>query len=434
MRIQKTAFACSFIAGVTAASQTARPTIQARSAAVDIRDGETFKKGHWKVSPDVKPDVYVADRFQGRKRVVFYTDLDSVAVEVEPNRLYDFTIVLNGTDSAPTRISTLPAPALPYRRLCVDCVRSTDTIPFRLGWNNSIMVVARINDSPELDLMFDTGANGIVVSEKALGKDGAPIVEREVAAYGLGGASTVKLSRRNRLAMGTIAWDSVSLVMNTSGGPNADGVIGYNVFDQRVVEIDYDQSVLVIHPSLPVKASGYVGYPLRFHDGLSFIELALDVGGRIVTGWFDFDTGSSGGIFLHKAFAETGALHGAMEHTGFDRLKGQGPNRVAVDNVVLPSLRLANATLRHVPTNVELPTSAQGPPFNIVGNDVLKRFNAIVDYQHDTVYLTPSSHLHSWYMPARVRTVKAGLAALAFIVAGTAIASILRRRSRKRIS
>lgn len=82
-------------------AQSKSSIIQATSKKVTIKDGDLLKEGNWTIVPDLKPDIYVTSN----KRVTFYTDIDSISFKIKPNQKpIDFTIVLNGKDSAWTQI------------------------------------------------------------------------------------------------------------------------------------------------------------------------------------------------------------------------------------------------------------------------------------------------------------------------------------------
>lgn len=80
--------------------------INATSRMVDIRDGNIFKKSDWKISPELKPDIYIT--INKNTRVTFYTDLDSISFLVKPDVKYNFIILLNNKDSALTQIMYAP--------------------------------------------------------------------------------------------------------------------------------------------------------------------------------------------------------------------------------------------------------------------------------------------------------------------------------------
>ncbi|MEX6690167.1 S41 family peptidase [Danxiaibacter flavus] len=92
-------------------AQQKLPLIKATSKIVDIKDGDLYQKAIWNLSPEIKPDVYYALHPVLAKKIIFYTDLDSISFDINPGSSYDFIILLNGKDSCYTRISTT-TPAL----------------------------------------------------------------------------------------------------------------------------------------------------------------------------------------------------------------------------------------------------------------------------------------------------------------------------------
>lgn len=90
------------IAVPTVFAQTKMQIIKATSKTVYIRDGEGVSKGLWTITPEAKPDIYFTST--KNKTVTFYTDIDSISFNVKPGGVYDFTILLNGKDTALTEI------------------------------------------------------------------------------------------------------------------------------------------------------------------------------------------------------------------------------------------------------------------------------------------------------------------------------------------
>ncbi len=88
-------------------SQHDLPVIRANSNLVDIRDGEELMPEAWTIMPEYRPDVYTTS--SKGEAVTFYTDLDSITFTVEAHGAYDFIILLNGKDTAYTRIQHQPS-------------------------------------------------------------------------------------------------------------------------------------------------------------------------------------------------------------------------------------------------------------------------------------------------------------------------------------
>ncbi|WP_286969240.1 MULTISPECIES: transglutaminase-like domain-containing protein [unclassified Flavobacterium] len=85
-----------------ATSQKNIPTIKALSKKLDIRDGNTYKKQSWNISPEINPDVYETSSLG--KKVTFITDKDSISIKIKKNTQFDFVILLNDSVKAYTQI------------------------------------------------------------------------------------------------------------------------------------------------------------------------------------------------------------------------------------------------------------------------------------------------------------------------------------------
>lgn len=87
-------------------AQEVLPIIKSDSIYVDIKDNSILKKRSWRISPQIKPDIYVTSGLNGV--VTFYTNCDSISHVVRANSKFRFIILLKGKDSALTEILYLP--------------------------------------------------------------------------------------------------------------------------------------------------------------------------------------------------------------------------------------------------------------------------------------------------------------------------------------
>ncbi len=73
---------------------------------ISIKEGKSYYKDIWTISPEVKPDVYNVNQFKDKQKITFYSDIDTLEINVKPNKKYDFVILLNDTVKAFTQINT----------------------------------------------------------------------------------------------------------------------------------------------------------------------------------------------------------------------------------------------------------------------------------------------------------------------------------------
>ncbi|MGL4631768.1 MAG: hypothetical protein ACRCVT_11230 [Leadbetterella sp.] len=153
--------------------QSKLPILNANSKSISIKEGRSYYKDVWEISPETELDVFYANPVEGRSRIVFYSDIDSISFDVVRNQKYDFVVLLNRQERAYTQINTylwnLPSlePKLVYSRK--NTQNLADTIPFTLGFDNRIHLLGRINDSDTLDLIYDTGAGICAITSSLIG-------------------------------------------------------------------------------------------------------------------------------------------------------------------------------------------------------------------------------------------------------------------------
>ena len=402
------------IAAQAALAQQALPVLKANTAAVDVRDGDRFLKGDWIIDPTVALDVYVARRTTEGKRVTFITDIDSMSFDVQPGHTYDFVILLNGKDACHTRISTM---IQSYRRVDSSPMTGPDTIPISIR-HGKLHLEGKINDSRMLDFIFDTGAEICALYPSAIPKGAKLRFDGTTNNSGTGGTTLRQTSSDNRLEIAGLRWDHEPVMYVEKQADRADGIVGYPVFEGKVVEIDFDRMVMTVHDTLPAHAAGFAKTPMPFSGSLPAVESILVNGEKRASGLFVLDTGGTGAMVVNQAFAAAHGLHGTMKNLGTSTSRGVGSAGIRTHLLLLPQLTLAGFALPNVPINVELPSDGnEAPPGGVLCMEVLQRFNIILDFQRNEAYFKPNT---SFNAPFKARFSGPPLS----VILGIAVASV----------
>lgn len=366
-----TYLAMALLSTLVLRAQSKLPVIKATSAKVAINDGGYLDKDAWTLSPKTKPDVYTAERTRQAKWVTFYTDIDSIRVKVAPGTRFDFVILLNGKDSCYTQIAS----AIPPVNKTLAKADTHDTIPFSLTTYSAIHVKALINDKDTLNLHFDAGSFDVRFT-------------REVK------KNTGKV---NKLQMGTLTWQNPEIVATGATAHEMDGRFGWNLFEGKTVEIDYTKQLLIIHSRLPKALKGYTKAKIDFIRSFPCIQGAFAINGKTYPGTFLLDTGSDQAVILDSAWAG---------NTGFPRDLPlirtsvlSDPRGVKYESkvVLTPLFQLQQFALAQVPAYMLGSKNPIGMEMNFLGNDLLKRFNALLDFEHDYLYLKPNQLMDAPY-------------------------------------
>ena len=201
-----------------------------------------------------------------------------------------------------------------------------------------------------------------------------------------GGSSQQRKSHNNSLNIGNLHWNDLTLWENKNSGPTTDGKFGPNLFDSRPIEIDFETNTLIIHNKLPQKAVRYQKMPIQNEDGLMFVEAASVIEGIEINNRYLIHSGYVGAILLDDVFVETNKIADKIEITAEQALKDSAGNILKTKKGVLPRFIIGKNVLHNLP--VGFFEGALGrQKMSIVGGDVLKRFNIIIDSNRENMYL-----------------------------------------------
>lgn len=420
----------AIIASRVVCAQPTPPVLRAHAAAVDVRDGDRFLKGDWIIDPEAELDVYDARRSAEGKRVTFITDIDSLSFDVTPGHTYDFVVLLNDKEACPTRISTMIRGC---RRRDANRTAGPDTIPVSVR-HGKLHLEGRINDSRALDFIFDTGAEICALFPSAMPRGASLRLDGTTINSATGGMTTRRTSRDNRLEIAGLQWDHEPFMYVEKQADHADGIVGYTLFEDKVVEIDFARMLMIVHDTRPAHADGFARTPMPFCGALPAVESILVTGEQRVSGLFILDTAGTGAMYVNQAFATAHGLHGTMKNLGATTVRGLGSDSIRSHLLLLPQLTIAGFTIPDVPINVELPSDGnEAPPGGVLCMEVLRRFDTILDFQRHEAYFRPNASFGAPFGARGPRPpVALGLgiaAAAAALFTGLSLLRARRRRS-----
>ena len=377
----------------TAVAQSKLPVIKATKKSVAIRDGDVFTTNAWSLSPEAKPDVFTATRTQKTKKVTFYTDLDSITVKLKPNSKYDFIILLNDKDSCFTQIRSAFQETDSERKDRLKYPNKADTIPFRLTAYNNISIKAVINQVDTLNLMFHAAVDDVSITKETLTRTKSLKMDKKGEIRSWGGVSSTVSSEFNSVQIGNLKWDNLEITATTNVGQETDGKFGHNFFQNKILEINYDDSHLVVLNRLPKSLKGFSKLPIVFKGGSFFIEGLVKLGENTYKNQFMYHTGYAGNLILGTRFIEKNALHGKLDTLEQTSLKDSYGNVLKNIKTNIATLTLGNTNFTNISGSVMDAKAKMSD--SIFGNDLLKRFNVFIDFQKDFIYLKPNKLLNS---------------------------------------
>jgi hypothetical protein len=269
-----------------------------------------------------------------------------------------------------------------------DLRNKSDTIPLSINEQNTIFIKAIFNDKDTLILNFDSGTTDLILTENTIKTKLSIAPNLYTTLYNL---------KIGKTTYQTKLYDAVLT------GHGTDGRFGWNFFKGKVVELNYDKGLMIIHPVLPnsiLKDKKYAKLNIEFWKDLFFVNGSISQSGVTNTDLFLFDIGYQRTVLLDdNLLLQNKFPTEKMDTIKRVIMKGAKGNEIPVITVNLKIFKLGKYKLKNVPVQLlTLNKPLKNKNTHILGNEVLKRFNIILDFQSNTVFLKPNHFFDENYI------------------------------------
>lgn len=274
------------------------------------------------------------------------------------------------------------------------------TLAFRLV-NNKTQFDAKIGNSRVLRIVLDSGMgwDGLIITNEEL-SDSIILknpVEATMGGAGNSGESTAVFSDSMTFTAGRVEFRSQRIVLLRRGGfkgASFDGITGYSIFGHYKVEINYDDSKIILHnqDDLIIDES-WVAIPIYFRENLiPWIDVKIIIGNEdpiSISCYIDY--ASSEAIELLQKADQKFSLPDKTENYFLGRgLSGDiNGKKGKISKVILGPYQISNVVAAFAPAEVR---SKQKGADGVIANNLLRRFNLIFDYSNKKLFIKPNSH------------------------------------------
>ena len=279
------------------------------------------------------------------------------------------------------------------------------SFPFRQFSGGVILVKALINDNKDsLNFILDTGSGGISLDSQTVSQLKIPFQPSDKTIRGIAGIRKVNFAYNNTLQLPGLRVDSLNFhindydILTSVYGEHIDGIIGYSFFNRYIVKINYDSSLIYVYSkgSLKYPKGGYLLKPLLVNLLIQTARIS-DAEERMAR--FYFDTGAGLCLLLSADFVEDSSLFSPKRKKVLTQVEGLGGKK-QMQLTTVRSFRLGPYRFKKVPAYVfEDEFNVTSYPYlgGLMGNDLLRRFNVIINYDKRDVYITPNSHYRDFF-------------------------------------
>ncbi|HWJ92977.1 MAG TPA: aspartyl protease family protein, partial [Flavisolibacter sp.] len=253
--------------------------------------------------------------------------------------------------------------------------------------------------SDTLNFILDTGSGGISLDSTTAAYFKLKGTPSTRTIRGIAGIRTVSFLNNRKLHLPGLTVDSLSFHINDYSildavyGEKIDGIIGYSVLNRYIIKVDYDSSKIEFWSkgSLKYPRGGFLLRPLI---NTIPVQTARVKDGATISARFLYDMGAGLNMMLSTDFLKDSALLGKKRKLFAKEAEGLG-GKIDMHMTVIREVKLGPYRFRNVPVYVFDDTyNITSYPYlgGLIGNDLLRRFNVILNYERRDIYLVPNSH------------------------------------------
>ncbi len=275
-------------------------------------------------------------------------------------------------------------------------------VPFSTFAGGIVVIRAQLAGYPDtLNFIMDTGSAGVSLDSTTCVRMNIRPVLTDKLISGVGGVRRLSYVNNQSLLLGQTRVDSLDFhvgdyeILSSEYGDRVDGIIGDDFYTRYIVRIDYDSSEMYVY------SKGKFIYPKGgFTLKPTFSILPAEWAGiqdiREVKARFYFDTGAGLCVLLNSDFIGDSSILNPEKKPFPIQAQGIG-GKVIMHVTTIKELKLGPYRFRNLPTHIfEDVYHITSYPLlaGLIGNDVLRRFNIILNYDKRIFYLTPNSHFN----------------------------------------
>jgi hypothetical protein len=272
-------------------------------------------------------------------------------------------------------------------------------IPF-VQLNGGIVVIRSTLDNLKdtLNFILDTGSGGISLDSATVDKLHLTKVNSDKTIRGIAGIKTVAFANNHSLNFTGLKVDSLNFHINNYDlltsvyGVRIDGIIGYSFLSRYIVVINYDMQELEIYSPGMFKypKGGYIMKPVFNSLVLSVFQVE---DAKSIMSRFIFDTGAGLCFLFNEDFLDDSSFLKKKKKKFITQAEGFGGKK-EMELTVIKSVKIGPYKFRKVPVFIfkdAYNITSYPQSCGLIGNDLLKRFNVILNYPEQTIYLKPNN-------------------------------------------
>lgn len=259
--------------------------------------------------------------------------------------------------------------------------------------------IDNIKDS--LNFVLDTGSGGISLDSTTVAAFGFKRSKSDKTIRGIAGMKNVEFTNNHTLRLPGINVENLDFHINDYDlltsvyGVKIDGIIGFSFLRRYIITINYDDlKIEVFSPGIMKYPRG--GYLMKPSFSSLPYPQAIVSDEREIFNRFIFDTGAGLCMLLSEDFIADSALLYKKRKRYQTQTEGIGGKKT-MDITVIKQVQIGSFKFKKVPIYIFTDDyNVTNYPLlgGLIGNDLLRRFNVVLNYPEQSIYLKPNTHFN----------------------------------------
>ncbi len=263
-----------------------------------------------------------------------------------------------------------------------------------------ILLKGQVAPFPDtLNFIFDTGSGGISLDSMTADRFGLVGTPSNRTIRGIAGIKNVSFINNRTLHLPGLTVDSLNFhindyyILEAVYGLKIDGIMGFSVLNRYIIHVNYDEYIIEFWSKGTMKypKGGYMLRPIINTIPVQHLEVRDH---NTVNARFLYDMGAGLNLMLSTDFIKDSNILYKNRKMYTKEAEGLG-GKIDMQMTVVKQVKLGPYRFRNVPVYVFSDDyNITSYPYlgGLLGNDLLRRFNVILNYERKEIYLVPNTH------------------------------------------
>ncbi len=264
-----------------------------------------------------------------------------------------------------------------------------------------VILHATLDKLPDtLNFILDTGSGGISLDTLTAAYYKLPLEPSDRTVKGIGGVRNLHFYKNGTLHLKGLTVENLDFHINDYQiltevyGIRIDGIIGFSFLRRYIVSLDFNTQLMSVYTpgkyKYPKNGSflrpSFANIPVTRHE-------ITDV--KTYTSNFYFDTGAGMCIMLSKQFVEDSSFLSDKRKVVTTQVEGL-VGKITMGLSIIKQVKVAGFKFKKVPVHIyddSVNVFSYPSLIGLLGSDLLRRFNIVLNYPDRSIHLTPNTHM-----------------------------------------